>query len=195
MLGRGAATKSELAVRRGERCVKRVEQLVGFASDVDIDVLGGASCGPHATLNRYAALEQEARARMGGRCALQRIEQRHDRYPSPHAIGGYTVVAAVTADELLEVTFDGAPVATRDSPCADGRVAKLRRPSAGQNAEALTVIDGLTDQGRSQPVGMGAQDHPHGGDDRDALYAVISSWRNDVQLGRLALRTMRARGP
>jgi hypothetical protein len=107
MLGRGAATKGELAVRRGERCVERVEQLVGFASEDDVDVLGGASFGPHAKLNRHAALEQEARARRGGRCAFQRTEQRHGRNPSPHAIGGDTVVAAVTADELLEVTFDG----------------------------------------------------------------------------------------
>ncbi len=91
VLGRGAATKGELAVRRGERCVQRVEQLVGFASEDDVDVLGGASCGPHAKLNRHATFEQEARTRRSGRCAFQRTEQRHGRDPSPHAISGDTV--------------------------------------------------------------------------------------------------------
>jgi hypothetical protein len=105
VVGRLAAAKREVAVRLGERLVERVDQLAGPAAKDDVDVLSGASAQAQPQLDRDATLQQKARQAAVCLDAVQRAEQRHRRDPAPHAVGGDPRVAAVAADELLEMTL------------------------------------------------------------------------------------------
>lgn len=137
VLGRRAATKGEVAVRLGEGGVERVEQVAGFASENDIDVLRRARSRAHAQLDRHAALEQEQRLCIVGRCTLQGTEQGHRRDPAPHAIGGDAALAAVAADELLEVALDG-PVSRRGAHRASAGVPAVAARSISACARVRT---------------------------------------------------------
>ena len=85
-----------------------------------------------------------------------------------------------------------------DDRRAGGRVAKLLRLRAGEDAAALTVDDRLVDYSRPEPTRMGVKDRPDRGHDRDALVRgdlVVAQVGtvHDVERGRLALRTVGSR--